>query len=354
MAILLPDARELSDEVLNALRLRAMRGCELGFTETDVADLLGVRRETVSRWWSAYIRQGGCEALPHDRSGRPAGTGRTLSGSQSRPGSSAASTPTVPKTPSISAPLWTRRAVQQLIHRECGIDVPVRHRGGVSRACWGYTAKRPRRASTTGRTPRRSASGSRRPIRPSKSGPLTEVDAEIHGATRAARARRTNIPPWGYAPEGEPAVMDVPGPHIRTNQISTVTNEGVVRFMTYDRTLTAALFVVFLGPVVAGHDREDLRDRRQQRVHMTPQVADRVTAHQDRIELYYLPRDAPELNATEYLNHDLKGQVNASGLPNTKEGLRWRMQRFMRKLQHLPEHVRNYFQHPYMLYAIGS
>jgi predicted transcriptional regulator len=51
MAIPLPDARRLSDEVLEALRLRAVHGCELGFTEADVADLLGISRETVSRWW---------------------------------------------------------------------------------------------------------------------------------------------------------------------------------------------------------------------------------------------------------------------------------------------------------------
>ena len=40
MAVTLPDARQLSDDVLEALRLRAIHGCELGFTEADVADLL--------------------------------------------------------------------------------------------------------------------------------------------------------------------------------------------------------------------------------------------------------------------------------------------------------------------------
>ena len=40
MVISLPDARELSDEVLEALRLRAVLGCQLGFTETELADLL--------------------------------------------------------------------------------------------------------------------------------------------------------------------------------------------------------------------------------------------------------------------------------------------------------------------------
>ncbi len=63
MAILLPDARELSDDVLEALRLRALRGCELGLTEVQVAGLLGVARETVCRWWAAYAGHG-VPALP--------------------------------------------------------------------------------------------------------------------------------------------------------------------------------------------------------------------------------------------------------------------------------------------------
>ena len=77
MAISLPDARQLSDEVLQALRLRALRGCELGYTETEVAELLGLSRETVSRWWTAYAEDG-MEALPGERTGRPVGSGRTL------------------------------------------------------------------------------------------------------------------------------------------------------------------------------------------------------------------------------------------------------------------------------------
>ena len=63
MAIPLPDARQLSDEVLEALRLRALRGCQLGSTETEMAELLGVSRETVSRWWTAYADHG-LDALP--------------------------------------------------------------------------------------------------------------------------------------------------------------------------------------------------------------------------------------------------------------------------------------------------
>jgi hypothetical protein len=36
MAIPSPDARLLTDEVLDAVRWRALRGCALGFTETEL------------------------------------------------------------------------------------------------------------------------------------------------------------------------------------------------------------------------------------------------------------------------------------------------------------------------------
>jgi hypothetical protein len=46
MPIQLPDARHLSDEALQVLRLRALRGIELGYPEVELADLLGVCQRT--------------------------------------------------------------------------------------------------------------------------------------------------------------------------------------------------------------------------------------------------------------------------------------------------------------------
>src|SRR5260370_29057456 len=106
MALSLPDARGLSDEVLEALRLRALRGCELGFTETEVADLLGVCRETVCHWWSAYAA-GGTDALPGQRSGRPLGSGRLLCAEQSSRIQGLLRTHS-PEDRGIAAPLWCR------------------------------------------------------------------------------------------------------------------------------------------------------------------------------------------------------------------------------------------------------
>src|SRR4051794_16624844 len=142
MAISLPDARQLSDEVLEALRLRALRGCELGFREADVAELLGVSRETVSRWWTAYAA-GGPGAIPGDRTGRPVGTGRTLSDEQARRIRELIDDHS-PEELGIAAATWSRKAVRDLIRQECGIAMPVRTVGEYLKR-WGYTAKVPRR-----------------------------------------------------------------------------------------------------------------------------------------------------------------------------------------------------------------
>jgi transposase len=348
MAIELPDARELPDDVLEALRLRAVRGCELGFTEADVAELLGVSRETVCRWWSAYAR-GGLESLPHDRTGRPVGTGRTLSDQQAQQIQKRLEDHS-PEDLGIPAPLGTRPAVRQLIRQELGITMPVRTVGSYLRR-WGYTAKRPRR---------RSRKQDPEEIRqwleetyPAIERRSEEEGAEIHWCDETGVAA-DEYPARGYAPEGESVTMGVPDPPIRMNQVSTITNEGVVRFMTYAQTMDAALFLIFLGRLLRSTTGKLFVIVDRLRAHETPEVEQWVASHQDRIELFYRPRYAPELNAVEDLNNDLKGQVNAAGLPNNTGELRSRMQGFMNKLRWLPGHVRNYFKHPCILYALAA
>ena len=348
MAISLPDARELSDEVLEALRLRALRGCDMGFTEADVAELLGVCRETISRWRSAYT-EGGLDNLPHDRTGRPQGSGRTLSDQQASHVQQQLDQHS-PEDLGIAAPLWTRRAVQQLIHQEFGLVMPVRTVGEYLKR-WGYTAKRPRRHAKD-QDPEEVQAWLEE-IYPAIAAWAEEEDAEIHWCDETGVAADRQ-PARGYARAGEPATMEVPDKHIRMNQIATITNEGTVRFMTYKEKMTAVLFLVFLGRLLRSTTRKIFLIVDRLPAHEGEMVEAWLAAHRDRLELFYLPRYAPELNATEYLNTDLKGQVNAAGLPNHENELRSRMQQFMHKLVHLPQHVRNYFKHPCMLYAVGA
>jgi hypothetical protein len=70
--------------------------------------------------------------------------------------------------------------------------------------------------------------------------------------------------------------------------------------------------------------------------------------------LFWLPKYAPERNAEEYLNNDLKGAIGAEGLPESQGELRSRIEWFMGKLLQLPEHVRSYFRHPCVQYAASD
>ncbi len=344
MAILLPDARELSDDVLEALRLRALRGCDLGLTEAQVAGLHGVARETACRWWAAYAGHR-VPAVPQRRSGRPLGSGRALSDAQAEHLQQLVRTHQ-PEELGIAAPLWTRRAVRDLIRKEFDLDLAERTVGRYLKR-WGFTAKRPRRRARD-----QDPEEVRRWLE--ETYPAIEARANREGrksigVTRSAWPRTNSLREAMRA--GEAATQDVPDPHIRANQISTITNHGEVRFMTYTQTMTAALFLVFLGRLLRSTTGKVFLIVDRLRAHMTPAVQAWVAAHQERIEVFYLPRYSPELNPDEYLNNDLKGQVNATGLPHDKVEVRSHIQEFMRRLLHLPEHVMNYFQHPSVQYA---
>src|ERR687893_3331893 len=136
MAIELPDGRRESNAVLAALRSRAVRARELGHAVIEIAAILGVRDETVSRWCSRYQR-GGREALPGDRTGRPVGSGRLLDEGQEQGIRQAIETKT-PQELGIPSALWTRQAVRELIHPRVGIRSPIRTVGAYLRR-WGFT-----------------------------------------------------------------------------------------------------------------------------------------------------------------------------------------------------------------------
>ena len=281
MSISLPDARQLSDEVLQALRLRALRGCELGYTEIEVAELLGLSRETVSRWWTAYAEDG-VEALPGERTGRPVGSGRTLNDGQ------AAWLRTIlnekaPEDVGIASLLWTRRAVANLIRKEYEIDMPVRTVGEYLRR-WGYTPKVPSRHAKD-----QDPKEVRRWLEETYPAIEQRAAREVRKSTGATRPRVADQQPPGATPERTAGTDDVPDPHIRMNLISTISNEGSVHFMTYKQTMTAALFITFLERLLGETTRKIFLIVDRLKAHEAKKVEAWAADHQERIEIFFLP-----------------------------------------------------------------
>jgi transposase len=345
MPIQLPDARHLSDEALLALRLRALRGIELGYSEVDLADLLGVCHETISRWWTAYAADG-LPSLPGDRSGRPLGSGRFLSDPQAERIQERIDAYS-PQELGIPHALWSRRAVRDLIRKEFDIDLAERTVGQYLRR-WGYTSKKPGRHSR--RQDPDEVQQWLEETYPAIEAQAAREDAEILWTDEVGVAA-DHQPGCAYAREGERATMEVPGPHMRVNQITAISNEGAVRFMTYKGSLNAAVFLLFLTKLVEGAGRKILLIADRLQAHKTPAVLAWVEAHRDRIEVFYLPPYSPEMNPVEYLNNDMKGAVNEAGLPDDRGTLHTRILAFMNRLANVPKHVISYFLHPWVQYA---
>ena len=137
------------------------------------------------------------------------------------------------------------------------------------------------------------------------------------------------------------------------NLVAAITNEGEVHFLTYKETMTASLFIAFLERLLGETTRKVFLIADRLKAHQAKAVEDWLAGHRDRIELFWLPRYAPELNAEEYLNNDLKSSIDAGGLAGEPADIRSRMERFLESLLQLPQRVRDCFRHPYVRYAAG-
>jgi transposase len=348
MAVTLPDTRHLPDNVLEALRLRAVRACERGFTQSDVANILGVAPETVCRWWVAYS-DGGLEAIPHERTGRPQGSGAALSDEQAAQVQQLIDTKS-PEEMGMASPLWSRRAIGELIRKECDVVLAVRTVGEYLRR-WGYTAKKPARHAQK-QDPEEVRQWLEHTY-PALKARAREERAEIHWCDETGIVA-DHCSGYGYARKGHRATMEVPDPHIGINMVSSITNEGALRFMTYPGAMTGERFVVFLSRLLRSTTGKIFLIVDRLKVHQSGVVTEWVAAHADRLEVFELPRRAPERNPDEYLNNDVKRAVTEGGLPDSKPALRERLQHVMRKLAHLPKHVVGYFLHPCVLYAAAA
>jgi transposase len=348
MAITLPDARQLSDEVLEALRVRALRGCEMGLTECDVAEMLGVARETVSRWWGAY-RDNGVGGLPGGRTGRPVGSGRALTDQQGDH-LQRLITDNSPAELGLKAPLWSRGAVRDLIREEYGIEMPVRTVGEYLKR-WGFTAKKPSRRAND-QDPEQVRKWLEETY-PNLERRAAEEDAVILWCDECG-VEADHHPGTAYAPKGERATMAVPKGHVRRNVVSAVGDGGECHFMTYTCGMDADLFLLFLEGLLIETPKKIYLIADRLSGHDAVKVWEWVIEHFDRIDLFLLPRRSPELNPDEYLNNDLKGNVHRAGLPNNKDELADQIHAFLLKLIELPGRVMSYFRHPSVQYAAGS
>ena len=134
--------------------------------------------------------------------------------------------------------------------------------------------------------------------------------------------------------------------------ISALNHQGEVRYMLYEDSMNQQHLITFMQNILRTSKQKIFLILDNLRVHHGKLVAEWVSRHQDKIELFFLPPYAPESNPDEYLNHALKLSVHSGDLPEDRSDIRHKTNSFMRSLQRNKNIVSSFFCHPHISYTL--
>jgi len=340
------DARKLTTEQQHLLRIRAVDMVfKNGVTRRKTAKLLGISRSHVNKWCKRF-EFGGYEALKLGRRGRRPQEQMALNPHQCAQIKNIITdnTPDQLKMPFV---LWERVAIRELIIIKFGITLALRTLSDYL-ARWGMTPQRPverayqRNAKAVDKW--RDEEYPKISKRAQREG-ATILWGDETGVQNHANHGRS------FAPKGQTPEIRKTGKKLKVNMISAVSNRGEVRFMIYEGKMNQQLFIEFLKRLVKSSKKKTFLILDNLSVHHGKLVKEWVSLNKDSIELFFIPSYSPELNPDEYLNRDLKKNVNASRIPRDIPELKKNLLSFMRKLQKSHSRVLKYFNSSWIQYA---
>lgn len=340
------DTRKLKPETQEQLRIQIVRLRKAGKKYAEIGSIVGIHPTNVCKIYKAYEKNGS-KAIRAKKRGPKIGTNRSLTSGQEKELKKSIADKT-PDQLKFAFALWTRKAVQQLIKQLYSIDMPIRTVGEYLKR-WGFTPQKPlRRAYEQNPKAVKKWLDEEYPIIAAKA---KAEEAEIHWGDETGLCNDDQHG-RGYAPKGKTPTINLCAKRERISLISSITNQGKVRFMIYQNALNAQTFIKFLKRLIKDADgRKIFLILDNLRVHHSLVAKDWVEQHAEQIELHFLPSYSPELNPDEYLNCDLKAGVHSGSPARNKKQLKTKTISHMRMLQKKPKRVRMYFKHPKIAYA---
>lgn len=339
------DLRKQPDDVRNHMRKQAIRLIKTGKTQQEIADNFGVHLNTVGGWWRNYQKEGK-KALQVNKRGLKSGQGRVLTAEQEKEIQKMIidKTPDQLKLPFV---LWDRKAVKELIQSHYGIIVAIRTIGDYLQR-WNFSPQRPvkRAYEQQPKTVQRWLDE----VYPEIQIKAKQENAEIHWGDETG-FRNDHHYGRGYSPRGKTPVVHLSAKRVSTNMISSITNQGKVRFMIYSKSMNAQVLIKFLKRLIKSVDRKIFLILDNLKVHHAIRVREWLEGKEDEIEIFFLPSYSPELNPDEYLNNDIKQGIHSKTLFRDEKSLKKGVLSHMRMLQKMPKRVMNYFKHPKIAYA---
>lgn len=340
------DARTLGIKAQEEIRRQAIVFHKSGKKNVEISKLLEVNRTTVSGWINKFKREG-AEALKSKKQGRPEQSGMQLTASEQ----ANVSKRIIEKDPQqlkLEFALWTREAVGLLITRVTGKELDLRQVGRYLKR-WGFTPQRPVKRAYQ-RDDKKVEAWMKEEYPSIKERAKVE-GAEIHWADESG-IKSHDHRGRGYAPKGKtPVRLHNPNGE-KINKISSITNQGKLRFLCYEGSFNYRVFHRFLKALITEADgKKVIVIVDNLRVHHSRVIKRWVRKYSKLIELQYLPSYSPDLNPDEYLNCDLKTELAKK--PERRKKGKWAevVENTLNEFVNQPERIRKYFKAESIKYA---
>jgi transposase len=339
------DFRKISPEAQFAIKKSVVKMVTSGKSQSYTADFFGVSRRSVYSWLKDYNKKG-TKGLHQKKRGRHYGQQRILNKSQEKE-IQRLIIDKCPEQLKLPFALWTRKAVQELVYNQFGLQLPIRTIGEYLKR-WGFTPQKPLRRAYEQRP---------KAVREwlNMNYPMIQKRAknekgEIYWGDETGLSSEDNRG-RGYSPKGETPVRYTTGARFSTSMISAIANQGQLRFMVYKGGLKIDLFLTFLKRLIKDAKKKVFLIVDNLRVHHAKRVQQWIKEHLKEIEIFYLPAYTPERNPDEYLNQDVKACLGNNKQPRNQIELTNNLRKHMRGLQRKRNKVKNFFQHEFVKYA---
>lgn len=328
------DGRTFPHEVLEHYRFQAIRLHKEGRQVNEIAHFFGIHRGSVSRWLTAYKRNGR-NAL---KSTKAPGPVPKLTSKVIR---SLLRTLKDPATDhGFDTPLWTCNRLQILITSQTGNNL---HISTIARLLkrWGLSNQKPEKRALQA-DPREG----KRWLR--EEWPAIKAHAKRWQAILyfLDEAGVSLIPVMGktWAPKGKTPLVRVTGNKGGFCVTSVISPAGRMLFRMETKRVKAPVHIEFLRHILRHHhNRKVIVVEDQAPPHVAKQVKEFVEENKKRFAIYYLPPYSPHLNPDENVWNHLKNNKLKAHQVRTKKEFKPFVHGKMRSIQGNRSLVQSFF-----------
>ncbi|MBT8420670.1 MAG: IS630 family transposase [Gammaproteobacteria bacterium] len=335
------DARKLSHETLEELRIRTVQRILDSESPEVLAKTLDLNPVTIYRWLTKYY-YGGWDALKAKPiPGRPPKLSdkqlrwlyRTIRDNN-------------PLQLSFPFALWTIPMVRELIRTQLNVRLSETSVGRILRMI-GFSPQRPLTRAYQ-QDPTLVEEWKAKTFPEIKKKAKKDNALIFFGDEAGIRSDYHKGHTWAL--EGKTPVVESTGARFSINMLSAISNQGEFRFMLHEGNVNADVFCHFITRLAKSVDRKVFLIVDGHPIHHAKKVSALIEKLNGKVTLFFLPPYSPQLNPDELVWGNVKQRIGKEFV-KTKDELKSAALSALRSLQKLPKKVVAFFQEPHCKYA---